>query len=390
MKKVNLIIIAVIAVVGLSVWYFSKKESVQAMEIKSSKVEFGSITNSVTATGTLEPVLEVEVGTQVSGIINEIYVDFNDYVKEGQIIAEMDKVNLEVELEVSEAQLANSKTEYEYQTKTYNRTKSLYEKGLVSDSDYDQALYNYEKALNTYNQSQASMVKVKRNLEYATITSPINGVIISKDVEEGQTVAAGLNTPILFSIANDLTQMRVIADVDEADIGQVKEGQLVEFSVDAFPDDIFKGIVEQVRLEATESSSVITYEVVVSVDNSNLKLKPGLTANIKIFTLNIENVLVVPTRAIKFSPSPEMLAGSGYEVARSEGGRVDGDKVWVVNGKQLVPTNVKIGASSSEFTEIISGIFNGDMVATQAIMIGDAPRKEAPSQASPFMPSRKK
>lgn len=239
----------------------------------------------MTATGTVEPVTQVEVGTQVSGIIDKLYADYNDQVKAGQLIAEMDKVTLQAELESAQAQLASSKTEYEYQTKNYARTKTLHEKQLVSDAEYDQAFYLYETARNAYEQSQAAMVKVKRNLGYATITSPIDGVVISRAVEEGQTVAAGFETPTLFTIANDLTQMQVVADVDEADIGQVADGQRVQFSVDAYPDDTFEGTVLQVRLEATTESNVVTYEVVIDAPNPDLKLKPGLTANVTIFTL---------------------------------------------------------------------------------------------------------
>ena len=236
------------------------------------------------------------------GIIDKLYVDYNDIVKAGQLIAEMAKVTLQAELESSQAQLASCKTEYEYRTKEYARTKTLYEKELVSDSEYDQALYLYETARNAYEQAQAAIVKVKQNLEYATITSPIDGVVISRAVEEGQTVAAGFETPTLFTIANDLTQMQVVADVDEADIGQVSEGQRVEFTVDAYPDDTFTGTVEQVRLEATTESSVVTYEVVITAYNPELKLKPGLTANVTIFTIEKENALAVPTKALRFVP----------------------------------------------------------------------------------------
>ena len=262
MKKRNMLIAAYVLLAAVVLWVLlrpSKREEITLETAPTSRI---AISNSVTATGTVEPVTEVEVGTQVSGIIDRLYVDYNDVVKAGQLIAEMDKVTLQAELESSEAELASCKTEYEYQSKNYARTKTLHEKELVSDQEYDEALYLYEKARNAYAQSQAAIVKVKQNLDYATITSPIDGVVISRAVEEGQTVAAGFETPTLFTIANDLTQMRVIADVDEADIGQVADGQRVQFTVDAYPDDTFEGTVEQVRLEATTESSVVTYEVV--------------------------------------------------------------------------------------------------------------------------------
>ena len=252
MKKRNMLIAAYVLLAAVVLWVLlrpSKREEITLETAPTSRI---AISNSVTATGTVEPVTEVEVGTQVSGIIDRLYVDYNDVVKAGQLIAEMDKVTLQAELESSEAELASCKTEYEYQSKNYARTKTLHEKELVSDQEYDEALYLYEKSRNAYAQSQAAIVKVKQNLDYATITSPIDGVVISRAVEEGQTVAAGFETPTLFTIANDLTQMRVIADVDEADIGQVADGQRVQFTVDAYPDDTFEGTVEQVRLERVE------------------------------------------------------------------------------------------------------------------------------------------
>lgn len=289
MDKKKLIMggVAVILIAG-GVFLFTGKSSKGGIKLETAKVGRSTITNTVTATGTVEPVTEVEVGTQVSGIIDKLYADYNDVVKAGQLIAEMDKINLQAELRSAEAQLASSKTEFEYQQKNYARSKVLHEKQLISDTDYETATYNYEKAKAAYDQSQASMVKVNRNLEYATITSPIDGVVINRAVEEGQTVAAGFETPTLFTIAADLTKMQVIADVDEADIGNVEEGQRVSFTVDAYPNDQFEGVVRQIRLgdsestssasSSTSSSTVVTYEVVITADNPDLKLKPRLTA----------------------------------------------------------------------------------------------------------------
>ena len=313
MDKKKLIMggVAVILIAG-GVFLFTGKSSKGGIKLETAKVGRSTITNTVTATGTVEPVTEVEVGTQVSGIIDKLYADYNDVVKAGQLIAEMDKINLQAELRSAEAQLASSKTEFEYQQKNYARSKVLHEKQLISDTDYETATYNYEKARAAYDQSQASMVKVNRNLEYATITSPIDGVVINRAVEEGQTVAAGFETPTLFTIAADLTKMQVIADVDEADIGNVEEGQRVSFTVDAYPNDQFEGVVRQIRLgdsestssasSSTSSSTVVTYEVVITADNPDLKLKPRLTANVTIYTLERANILTLPNKALRFIP----------------------------------------------------------------------------------------
>ena len=254
-KKIILIAVAVVVVVGAGIWFFAGSPAKHKVTYATANVSKGDISNSVTATGTIEPVTEVEVGTQVSGIIDKLYADYNDVVKAGQLIAEMDKVNLKAELASAEAQLASSKSEFEYQQKNYARNKILFEKKLISDSDYETSTYNYEKAKAAYEQNQAAMVKVNRNLEYATITSPIDGVVINRAVEEGQTVAAGFETPTLFTIAADLTKMQVIADVDEADIGNVENGQRVSFTVDAYPNDVFEGTVMQIRLGDSESTS---------------------------------------------------------------------------------------------------------------------------------------
>ncbi|WP_300740171.1 efflux RND transporter periplasmic adaptor subunit [uncultured Alistipes sp.] len=375
--------IVVAAAGGWMLLHPSKHEGITLETAPTSRI---TISNSVTATGTVEPVTEVEVGTQVSGIIDRLYVDYNDVVKAGQLIAEMDKVTLQAELESAQAEEASCKTEYEYQLKNYTRTHTLHEKELVSDAEYDEAFYLYEKARNAYEQAKAAMVKVERNLGYATITSPIDGVVISRAVEEGQTVAAGFETPTLFTIANDLTQMQVVADVDEADIGQVRDGQRVSFTVDAYPDDTFEGMVEQVRLEATTESSVVTYEVVITAHNPDLKLKPGLTANVTIYTLEKENALSVPTRALRFVPDAELLAElemtAEPEPAQSAGAAKR--TVWVVKGQTLSPRQVSAGATSGDRTEILEGLSDGDVVAVD--MAAAAAAAPAAAERSPFMP----
>lgn len=386
MKKRNLLIAAGVVAAGVCIWLIARPSKGPKVLLETAPISHITIRNSVTATGTVEPVTQVEVGTQVSGIIDKLYADYNDQVKAGQLIAEMDKVTLQAELESAQAQLASSKTEYEYQTKNYARTKTLHEKQLVSDAEYDQAFYLYETARNAYEQSQAAMVKVKRNLGYATITSPIDGVVISRAVEEGQTVAAGFETPTLFTIANDLTQMQVVADVDEADIGQVADGQRVQFSVDAYPDDTFEGTVLQVRLEATTESNVVTYEVVIDAPNPDLKLKPGLTANVTIFTLEKDDATAVPTKALRFVPNAELLGELGLTVDQTEQQAAPGSReLWVKEGTMLRPRRVYAGAASGDMTEITEGLTGSEEIVTG--LVTAKPRQEAAAiERSPFMP----
>jgi len=396
MNRKKTIIGAIIAVIVLAgILSFTRKSSNGNMHLVTAKASRNSITNSVTATGTVEPVSKVDVGTQVSGIIDKIYVDFNSVVTKGQVIAEMDKVNLQADLASKQAELASAKTEYAYQEKNYARSKTLHEKQLISDTDFETATYNYEKAKNSYQNTLSGMTKVNRNLQYAIITSPIDGVIINRAVEEGQTVAAGFSTPTLFTIANDLTQMRVIAKVDEADIGQVEEGQNVKFTVDAYPNDMFEGKVTQVRLEAKVTSNVVTYEVVISAYNPDLKLKPGLTASVTIFTLERNNVLTVPTKALRFIPDESALlamnisvAGAGREMPNGGGKEMPNGKktVWVKENNTLVPRLVAIGTSSMNLTEVIDGLTDNDEIVTDltADMVAQPSSNTAPR--SPFMP----
>ena len=388
MKKKTLWIVIGVLCAAAILYLAVRPTGKSAVTLETAKAERINIVNSVTATGTVEPVTKVEVGTQVSGIIDKLYADYNDEVKAGQVIAVMDKINLEAELTSSQAQLDAAKTEYEYREKEYNRTKTLHDKELVSDSDYDSAYYQYATAKNAYSQAQASYVKVKRNLSYATISSPIDGVVISRAVEEGQTVAAGFETPTLFTIAKNLTDMQVVADVDEADIGQVEEGQKVTFTVDAYPDDIFNGTVEQVRLEATTTSNVVTYEVVITAPNPDLKLKPGLTANVTIYTLEEDNVLAVPTKALRFNPDSELLDKIGISVQGSAQ-PAEGEKtVWVKSGNTISPKAVTANYTSVDKTGIFSGLSDGEEVVTG--LSAAASEKKADSiERSPFAPGPK-
>ncbi|EGF52501.1 efflux RND transporter periplasmic adaptor subunit [Bacteroides fluxus] len=399
MNKKKIILIAALAAVavGGSLWLFSGSSAKHKVTYVTATVNKGEISESVTATGTIEPVTEVEVGTQVSGIIDKIYVDYNSVVTKGQLIAEMDRVTLQSELASQRAAYNGAKAEYEYQQKNYERNKGLHEKQLISDTDYEQSLYNYQKAKSSYESSQASLAKAERNLSYATITSPIDGVVISRDVEAGQTVASGFETPTLFTIAADLTQMQVVADVDEADIGGVEEGQRATFTVDAYPNDVFEGVVTQIRLgDATSSSSsstsssstVVTYEVVISAHNPDLKLKPRLTANVTIYTLDRKDVLCVPARALRFNPEKPLI-GENDLVKDCEGEH----KLWTREGNTFTAHPVETGISNGVSTEITSGISEGTVVVTEATLgnmpgENDSPAmtQEAGGEKSPFMP----
>jgi len=383
------IIIGVICILLIltGVYLFTGKSSNGNMQLVTAKASRNSMTNFVTATGTVEPVTKVDVGTQVSGIIDKIYVDFNSVVTRGQVIAEMDKINLEADLVAKEAELASSKTEFEYQEKNYARNKTLHEKSLISDTDFETATYNFERARNSYTNTLSGMTKVQRNLQYAIIKSPIDGVVINRAVEEGQTVAAGFSTPTLFTIANDLTQMRVIAKVDEADIGQVEEGQNVTFTVDAYPNDVFKGKVTQVRLEATITSNVVTYEVVISAYNPDLKLKPGLTANVTILTLELNDVLTIPNRALRFIPDKDALLAINISVAEPAR-EMPADKriVWKKEDNTLIPTMITVGTSSMNMTEVIDGLSDSDEIVTDLTAEISGQQGGNQPERSPFMP----
>ena len=391
-KKIISLAVGVIIVAGIAIWAFGGQAKKRKVVYETATVDRANISNSVTATGTIEPVTEVEVGTQVSGIIDRLYADYNSVVTKGQLIAEMDKVTLQSELASQKATYDGAKAEYEYQQKNYERNKGLHEKQLISDTDYEQSLYNYQKAKSDFDSSKASLAKAERNLSYATITSPIDGVVISRDVEEGQTVASGFETPTLFTIAADLTQMQVVADVDEADIGDVEEGQRVSFTVDAYPNDVFEGKVTQIRLGATSSSSsttttttVVTYEVVISAHNPDLKLKPRLTANITIYTLDKQGVLSVPAKALRFTPAVP-LVGSNAVVKDCEGEH----KVWTREGDTFTAHPVSIGISNGIVTEITGGINEGTQIVSDAVISTGAETAVAEGQGdgerSPFMP----
>lgn len=384
MKKISKIWIGIgiIAVLAIATWMFSGGKKEQAVTFDTAKVELANIKNSVTATGSVEPVTSVTVGTQVSGIISRLYVDYNTVVKKGQIIAELDKTNLISELNTAKANLSSAQSSLNYESANYKRYATLFKKGLVSADEYESAKLNFEKAKDQVAQSREMVQKAQTNLSYSIITSPIDGVVISKSVEEGQTVAASYATPELFTIAKDLKDMQVVANVDEADIGDVKEGERVSFTVDAYPNDTFEGVVKQVRQEATTTNNVVTYEVVISAPNSELKLKPGLTANVTIYTAERQNVLCVSTKALRFTPTQDLIKGCKIVDCKGK------NKVWTREGNTFKAHAVQIGMSDGIHTEILSGVSKGLEIITDAKAANgnDDEQAENNSESSPFAP----
>ncbi|MBO4487376.1 MAG: efflux RND transporter periplasmic adaptor subunit [Bacteroidaceae bacterium] len=392
-KTITYVIIAAVALL-LIFLLFGGKNSMPKVEYVMAKAEMADISTTVTATGTIEPVTSVDVGTQVSGIVSKLYVDYNSVVKAGQVIAELDKSNLTSELNSARANLASAKaslasleSELSYQKENYQRQKTLHDKGLISDDAFDQAYKSYVQATQSVSQQRQSVVqsgenvkKATTNLGYATITSPIDGVVLSKEVEEGQTVAASFNTPTLFKIARDLTDMRVIAKVDEADIGNVQVSQRVEFTVDAYPDDVFEGQVTQVRQQATTESNVVTYEVVISAPNQDLKLKPGLTANVTIYTSEKKGVLAIPSKALRFAPNEALIADD--ETIEGCEGKA---KIWIKQGKTFKALPIETGLTNGVLTEVVSGLKAGQEIICEFVMNNE----EEMGDNNPFMPKFK-
>jgi len=374
-------VVGAVVLVALAAWLLSGGKKEEKVEFETAKAARQDISTSITATGTIEPVTSVTVGTQVSGIVAKLYVDYNSVVKKGQVIAELDKTNLISELNTAKANLSSAQSTLNYETANHNRYKTLYDKGLVSANDYESARLSYDKARQQVATSRESVRKAETNLGYATITSPIDGVVLSKSVEEGQTVAASFNTPELFTIAKDLTDMRVIADIDEADIGGVKEGQRVSFTVDAFPDDHFEGQVTQVRQQATTESNVVTYQVVISAPNADLKLKPGLTANVTIFTLEKNGVLAVPSKALRFTVNDALLK-KDQKIEDIEAPH----KVWTLEGNTFKAHPVETGTTNGLLTEITSGLKEGQEVLTDFTISGEDDAMQGQQAQNPFMP----
>ena len=383
MKKISKVWIAVIAIaiIAFAMWKLSGNKKVEEVTFETEKVAPANIQNSITATGTIEPVTSVTVGTQVSGIVRKLYVDYNSVVKRGQVIAELDKTNLISELNTAKANLNSILSSLNYQQANFNRYQALYQKGLVSADEFESARLSYQQANQQVSQARESVKKAQTNLGYATITSPIDGIVLSKSVEEGQTVAASFNTPELFKIAQDLTNMQVVADVDEADIGDVKNGERVTFTVDAYPDDTFEGTVKQVRQEATTTNNVVTYEVVISAPNGDMKLKPGLTASVTIYTQERQGVLSVSSKALRYTPTKETIGTRKIVDTNAK------NKVWSLEGNNIVAHAVNIGMCDGTHTQIVSGLKVGQEIIVGVNVASNAmPPGMQEGNRSPFAP----
>lgn len=413
MKKRKLLIgVGVLATIIVTAVIFNAcRTKAPIYSIESVKVKKGNVSNTVTATGTLQALKTVDVGTQVSGVILNLYADYNSVVKKGQLLAELDKTPLLATLNNAQASLDDSKAELTYKSAQYNRIKALYEKQLVAQTEYDEALYLYSKALAASKISQSNYEKAKINLDYATISSPIDGVVLSREVSEGQTVAASFSAPTLFSIARDLTQMQVEANIDEADIGEVKKGQRVEFTVDAYSTMKFAGKVTEIRLQSVTTSNVVTYTVIVEAPNPDKKLMPGMTANIVVYVAEAIDVLTIPVKATQFRPDSAALASfakssSEHSEGHSENlsekkpadgstGSTSGNKpaepgqmptmVWVKSKDGIHPVPIETGVSDWVNIEVKKGLKEGDEVIT-SINSSLAAIPQASAGGSPFMP----
>ncbi|MDA6070293.1 efflux RND transporter periplasmic adaptor subunit [Flavobacterium sp. AC] len=418
MKKNKLIIIIIIGLLVIGgIGYFIFHKEGNKVELVTENPHYGDIATSVTATGKIQPVDTVAVGTQVSGTIQKVFVDFNSVVKKGQLLAQIDQSLLMAQVEQIAANLQLSKNNLSYQQSNFNRQSELYKAGGISRADYETARNLYEVAKDNVNSVAAQLKSVQKSLSFTNIFSPIDGTVLSRKVSEGQTVAASLNTPTLFSIAKDLTKMQVQASVDEADVGNVKVGENASFTVDAFPDDVFKGTVIEVRLQPTISSNVVTYTTIINAPNDDLKLKPGMTANIIIYTNVVKNTLLISAKAVAFQPDStlgkqfkirKLSLGNdkGKHKGNHNGGNgnkygsnsqsnnkapdtIDHKKaiVWKRVGDSIIPKHIRIGLDDDINVQVIKGITAQDEIVTGVNSLKQSKSTKA-TESSPFMPKR--
>jgi HlyD family secretion protein len=412
-------------VVGLVlIWWFFIHKSDKPVVLQTEKPTRGYIATSVTATGRVQPVDTVTVGSQVSGIISKLYADFNSKVTKGQKIAELDKSLLQAQVDQAAGNVANNRAQVALQTANFGREQLLFKTDAISRAEYDNSLATFNSSKASLASSQAQLRSAQKNLSYTDIYSPIDGVVLNRNVNVGQTVAASFNTPTLFVIAKDITKMQVQANVDEADIGDVKMGQRVAFTVDAFINDQFKGKVLDVRLHPSVSANVVTYTTIIDAPNDDEKLKPGMTANIIIYTKEVNNALLIPAKALKFTPDSSLMkdyeivgkvskgkgkkrmgaggaggAGAaggadatGAHTAKSRkdtsGVAVQRANVWVLQGKKLIQKRIKIGLNDNTHVEVLSGLTENDLVVTSMPEVA-AGGKPGAAAGSPFAPARR-
>jgi len=418
----KILIIAGIAIALVLIWFLFFHKPAKPIVLQTEQPTHGYIAISVTATGRIQPVDTVSVGSQVSGIISKLYVDFNSTVKKGQLLAELDRSLLQAQVDQAKGNLANNKAQEALQAANYGRQNLLYKADAISKAEYDNAVATYNSAKASVASSEAQLRSTEKNMSYTKIYSPIDGVVLNRNINVGQTVAASFNTPTLFVIAKDITKMQVQANVDEADIGDVKAGQRVAFTVDAFINDQFKGTVEDIRLHPSVSANVVTYTTIINAPNDDRKLKPGMTANIIIYTKEVNNAMLIPAKAISFTPDSSLMkdyeivgrvkkgrkklaggdgaaAGSGAQASthtvksrKDTSGVVSQTSiVWVLQGKKLIEKRIKTGLNDNTQVEVLSGLTDSDMVVTGMPIIAGAPAPEGSGQAgSPFMPQRRR
>ncbi len=403
-----IILVAVVAAGAVALWYWKFREEEKVIVLQTEQVRTGTLSTTVTATGTIQPVDTVAVGTQVSGTIKNVYADFNSTVKKGQLLAQLDKSLLEAQVQQITANLQQAKANAVYQNSNMERQLELYKVGAISKAELETAQYQYQSSGDNVNGLLAQLASAKKNLSFADIYSPIDGTVLSRSVSEGQTVAASFSTPTLFSIARDLTKMQVQASVDEADIGNVAKGQRVIFTVDAFPDDTFEGTVQEVRLKPTTSSNVVNYTTIINAPNDKMKLKPGMTANITIYTKEVKDALIVSARALQFKPDSvlakqfqiEEKITSGKQsgtatainhlpvLADSAGTVTAPGTVWVKDQRRVIATPVTTGMNDETEVEVLGGLKAGDEVVTGYREVSEKEVSSKTTESSPFMPKR--
>ena len=391
MKTLKTVIpVLLILLAGTSAWYFIFRKKEDLVQLNTEPVKRAYIAQSVTATGTIQPVDTVAVGTQVSGTIKSIYADFNSVVKKGQLLAELDKTLFIASVDQFNANLAQAESQQVYQQGNYDRQSQLYKVGAISKADYDNALYGLNSAKANKASLIAQLKSAQKSLDLASIYSPIDGTILSRNVSEGQTVAASFSTPTLFTIAKDLTRMQVRAAVDEADIGNIKEGEHANFTVDAFLNDVFKGTISEIRLSPTTSSNVVTYTTIINAPNDEKKLKPGMTASIKIFTKESDSALVIPVKALKYAPDSSMTKQYLIIVDPNRTEALPNDEawVWIKRGNQVIEKKIKTGINDNTHVEVLEGLTEADVVITGAQKLNPGDMNNDPTGSSPFMPKR--
>ncbi|HWW41979.1 efflux RND transporter periplasmic adaptor subunit [Pedobacter sp.] len=389
--KKSIFIIVGIVVLAFAVWYFAVRKTEAVVKLETEKPKMGYISENVTATGKVQPVDTVAVGSQVSGNIAKLYADFNSTVKKGQLLAELDKTLFQASVNQFAANLASAQSQLVFQQGNYGRQSELYKVGAISKADYDNALSTYNSAKASVNSINAQLMSAKKNLSLASIYSPIDGTVLSRSVSEGQTVAASFSTPTLFSIAKDLTKMQVQASVDEADVGDIKTGERATFTVDAFLDDIFKGSIQEIRLSPKITSNVVTYTTIINTDNEDKRLKPGMTANITIFAKEVNNAMLVPAKALKFSPDTTLKKYQLVWVNRDRKPTSPKEGyVWVKTGDlKLEQRKIKVGINNNTQVEVLGGITgNDEIVIGSQVSGGPGMATTGTAASSPFMPKR--